>query len=65
MFHRETDAANLVGEAAVPLLSLLQGLVLGNRATRLVQLGTHAGWSSLLLGFMLRRMNARRDRAKL
>jgi len=59
-WYQETDAAGLVGEAAVPLLSLLQGFVLGNRATRLVQLGTHAGWSSLLLGFMLRRMNARR-----
>ena len=59
-WYQETDAASLVGEAAVPLLSLLQGFVLGNRTARLVQLGTHAGWSSLLLGFMLRRMNARR-----
>ncbi|MBA3274002.1 MAG: class I SAM-dependent methyltransferase, partial [Chthoniobacterales bacterium] len=38
----------------------LHGVVLGNRAARVVQLGTHAGYSTLLLGFMLRRMNAAR-----
>ena len=37
---------------------MLQGLVLGNRASRIVQLGTCAGYSALLLGWMLRRMNA-------
>ncbi len=57
-WYAETDRAGQVGEAAVPLLSLLHGLVMGNRAARIVQLGTHAGYSALLLGFMLRRMNA-------
>lgn len=57
-WYAETDRAGEVGEAAVPLISLLHGLVMGNGATRVVQLGTHAGYSALLLGFMLRRMNA-------
>lgn len=57
-WYAETNASGQVGEAAVPLLSLLQGFVMGNRTSRIVQLGTHAGYSSLLLGFMLRRMQA-------
>jgi predicted O-methyltransferase YrrM len=41
-------------------MSLLHGLVGGNRLTRIVQLGTCAGYSALLLGWMLRRINAPR-----
>lgn len=59
-WYDETDRSGVIGECAVPLMSLLQGLVLGNRITRIVQLGTCSGYSSLLLGFMLRRMQARR-----
>lgn len=59
-WYAETDRAGQIGEAGVPLLSFLHGLVPGNRAARIVQLGTHAGYSTLLLGFMLRRMNAPR-----
>jgi len=59
-WYDETNRTGEVGEVAVPLISLLQGLILGNRATHIVQLGTHAGYSSLLLGFMLRRMRAPR-----
>lgn len=59
-WFEETDRTATIGEAAVPLLSTLQGFILGNRAARIVQLGTHAGYSALLLGFMLRRMNAER-----
>jgi predicted O-methyltransferase YrrM len=57
-WYDETDCSGVIGECAVPLVSLLQGLVMGNRITRIVQLGTCSGYSSLLLGFMLRRMNA-------
>jgi predicted O-methyltransferase YrrM len=56
----ETDRSGPIGECAVPLISLLHGLVMGNRANRIAQLGTCAGYSALLLGWMLRRMNARR-----
>lgn len=59
-WYAETDRSAQIGEAAVPLMSLLHGLVMGNRAARIVQLGTHAGYSALLLGFMLRRMGAAR-----
>ena len=58
-WYAETGRAGQIGEAAVPLMSLLHGLAMGNRAARIVQLGTHAGYSALLLGFMLRQMNAR------
>jgi predicted O-methyltransferase YrrM len=56
----ETSRKDLVGECAVPIMSLLQGLVMGSSIRRIVQLGTHAGYSTLLLGFFLRGMNARR-----
>jgi predicted O-methyltransferase YrrM len=59
-WFEETNRAGQDGEASVPLMSMLHGLVLGNRAERIVQLGTDSGYSALLLGFMLRRMNARR-----
>lgn len=57
-WYAETNQAGQIGEVAVPLMSILQGFVMGNGATRIVQLGTHAGYSSILLGFMLRRMKA-------
>lgn len=59
-WYAETDANSMIGECAVPLISLLHGLVMGNRIARIVQLGTCSGYSSLLIGFMLRRMNAPR-----
>jgi predicted O-methyltransferase YrrM len=59
-WYEDTDVNGSIGECAVPLISLVHGLVMGNRATRIVQLGTCSGYSALLLGFMLRRMNVRR-----
>lgn len=59
-WYAETSRAGEIGECAVPLMSLLHGLVMGNRPSRIVQLGTHAGYSALLLGFMLRRMDVKR-----
>jgi predicted O-methyltransferase YrrM len=43
-------------EINVPAMSLMQGLVMGSAITRIVQLGHHYGYSTLLLGFMLRAM---------
>lgn len=57
-WYRETDRSGDIGECAVPLMSLLQGFVLGNGVRRIVQLGTCSGYSALLLGFILRRMGA-------
>ena len=59
-WYAETDRSGPIGECAVPLISLLHGLVMGNRIARIAQLGTCAGYSALLLGWMLRRMNAAR-----
>lgn len=58
-WYAETDRSGPIGECAVPLISLLHGIVMGNQVARIVQLGTCAGYSALLLGWMLRRMNAR------
>ncbi|MFL6527170.1 MAG: O-methyltransferase [Chthoniobacterales bacterium] len=58
-WYADTDRNHHIGECAVPLMSLLQGLVVGNGARRIVQLGTCSGYSTLLLGFMLRRMDAK------
>jgi predicted O-methyltransferase YrrM len=43
-------------EINVPAMSVIQGLVMGSAITRVVQLGHHYGYSTLLLGFMLRSM---------
>jgi len=59
-WYGETDQNGPIGECAVPLISLLHGLIMGSRISKIVQLGTCAGYSALLLGWMLRRMNAER-----
>lgn len=59
-WYDDTDKSGPIGECAVPLISILQGLVMGSCARRVAQLGTCAGYSALLLGWMLRRMNAKR-----
>jgi predicted O-methyltransferase YrrM len=58
-WYAETSKRHWAGECAVPLMSLLQGLIMGNTIRRVVQLGTFAGYSALLLGFFLRQMEAR------
>ena len=57
-FAETSRGRDLTGECAVPIMSLLQGFVLGSGMRRIVQLGTHSGYSTLLLGFFLRRMKA-------
>lgn len=47
------------GEANVPPLSLLFGLISGNGLSRIVQCGHYVGYSTLLLSFLLRRMGVR------
>ena len=56
----QTSRENLIGECVVPIMSVLHGLIMGSGIQRLVQLGTHAGYSALLLGFFLRQMKAKR-----
>lgn len=59
-WFRATDASGPIGECTVPMISFLHGIIMGNRISRIVQLGTCAGYSALLLGFMLRRMKISR-----
>lgn len=59
-WYTDTTRENLIGECAVPVMSLLHGLIMGNGIRRLVQLGTFSGYSTLLLGFFLRQMGAER-----
>lgn len=58
-WYDETDRSNAAGEANVPALSMLQAIVMGNDVRNLVQLGHYEGFSTLLLGFMFRRMGRR------
>ena len=55
----DTDRRKLVGEAGVPMLSVLQAFFMGSRMKSIVQCGHYAGYSSLLIGFMLRKMNVK------
>ncbi len=57
-WFEETDRAGSGGEMAVPMLSVLQAFVMGSGIRSIVQLGHYKGYSTLLLGFMLRRMGA-------
>jgi predicted O-methyltransferase YrrM len=59
-WYADTSRKDLIGECAVPVMSLLQGFVLGSNVRRMVQLGTHSGYSALLLGFYLRCSRATR-----
>lgn len=58
-WYEQTAARDSVGEIAVPAMSVIQGLVTGSAVNRIVQLGHYYGYSALLLGFMLRAMDAR------
>lgn len=58
-WYTETEEKHFIGEASVPFMSLLHGLIMGNKIQRIVQLGHYAGFSSLLIGFMLRKMDCK------
>lgn len=55
----ETDSLRLAGEINVPAMCLLSGIVSGGGVRRIVQLGHFSGYSTLLLGFVLRQMDAK------
>ena len=57
-WFEETTRQNLIGECLVPIMSVLHGLIMGSGIQRIVQQGTHAGYSALLLGFSLLQMHA-------
>lgn len=53
-WYEETEDRNMIGECAPPLVSFLAGFIGGNAVTRVVQLGHYAGYSSFILGTVLR-----------
>ncbi len=55
-WYTETDSRQSAGEANVPTLSFLMGIIEGNGISNIVQLGHFEGFSTLLLGFIMRRM---------
>jgi predicted O-methyltransferase YrrM len=58
-WFKDTDARVMHGEANVSALSVLQGFIMGSLVRNVVQLGAYAGYSTLLVGFMMRRMGFR------
>ena len=59
-WYDATDAVGSTGgEAAIPCLSVLSGFLEGSSVRNIVQLGHFQGFSTLLLGFMMRRMGYR------
>jgi predicted O-methyltransferase YrrM len=55
-WYQDTEEKEMIGEMGVPLASLLQGFIMGSGVHRIVQCGHYSGYSTLLLGFMLRHM---------
>ncbi len=55
-WYEETEAKSMIGECAIPAIAWLTSFVSANNVSRIVQLGSYAGYSALLLGWTLRRM---------
>jgi predicted O-methyltransferase YrrM len=55
-FEETEQKFKSTGEANVPPLSMLIGLISGNSISRVVQCGHYVGYSTLLLGFLFRKM---------
>ena len=55
-WYNDTQSRNFIGESNVAFMSALQGFVMGSAMAPIVELGLCAGFSTLLLGFMLRHM---------
>lgn len=55
-WYDHTDVDGVIGECNVTNMCALHGFIMGNGVSRIVQTGTFVGYSTLLLGFMLRYM---------
>jgi predicted O-methyltransferase YrrM len=56
-WYKQTEELNWSGECNIPTISFLQGLIMGSSIKNIVQLGTYAGFSTLLIGYMMKRMD--------
>lgn len=59
-WFEETEQRQFIGECNIPAISTLIGFVAGSSMDALVQCGHYAGYSTLLLGFVLRKMGKKR-----
>jgi predicted O-methyltransferase YrrM len=55
-WFEDTEKNLYIGECNVPMMSMLQGLIMGSAIDSIVECGHFAGYSTLLIGFMLRKM---------
>lgn len=55
-----TERERLIGECGVPAMSAMLGFVEGNGIGAIVQCGHYSGFSTLMLGWALRRMGCKR-----
>ena len=60
-WYTETENVSLVGETTIPFISLVHGLIMGNGIQRVVQAGHYAGYSCLLIGFMMKYMDRKKS----
>src|SRR5262249_40517976 len=58
-WYKETDTVGSPGECSVPMISMLQGLIMGNGIRSMVQCGHYMGFSTILCGFFFRAMGAK------
>lgn len=58
-WYHDSQANNYLGGCQVPFLSFIQALIMGSGITSVVQLGHYAGYSTLMMGFMLRRLGGK------
>jgi predicted O-methyltransferase YrrM len=58
-WYHDSQANDYLGGCQVPFLSFIQALVMGSGITSVVQLGHYAGYSTLMMGFMLRRLGGK------
>lgn len=59
-FESTGESFESTGEANIPPMSMLFGIISGNGLRRIVQCGHYVGYSTLLMGFLLRRMGCSR-----
>lgn len=55
-YFNETEHLGYVGECNIPLMSEMLGFIDGSSLDKIVQLGHYAGWSTLMIGWKLKRM---------
>jgi predicted O-methyltransferase YrrM len=60
-WYSATDIAGNAGEAGIPAISFMNGIIEGSSVPNIVQLGHYQGFSTLLLGFAMRRMGFARS----